>query len=130
MTRPAIGLLESIKGKNDKDEWGPLVWEWIHSLCIMYPDSKPGANKIFRDNLYHVINNLPCKECIKHANAYIAEHPTPLGSIELQKWSFDFHNAVNRRLGKRIFTQREFEERYVKVFRTKQLVTRSIESEQ
>ena len=45
-----------------------------------------------------LIMELPCVECRSHAAVYIREHPINNASHPFM-WTWDFHNAVNKRIG-------------------------------
>jgi hypothetical protein len=75
--------------------WGPAAWRFIHSVCKSCTD-RAAVITWLRATL-HV---LPCPECCIHAQQYIAQNP-PEDSQDLLKWSFEFHNSVNRRLNRR-----------------------------
>ncbi len=86
-----------------KQDWGPRGWNWLHQLAINYPRRAPTreeARLAFR-RIWTFVTHLPCEECRRHATAYVVKYPPNLRStVELQSWAWEFHNAVNRRLGK------------------------------
>ena len=93
-----------------KDVWGPRGWAWLHRLAIAYPDAPTAgeASGTFA-RIWAFVSNLPCAECRVHATAHVAARPPPLGgSEELQQWAWEFHNAVNRRLKKRVVSYAEY----------------------
>lgn len=104
MAANAAGLREHPWPSSEpKNVWGPRHWAWLHRLAIAYPDAPTAgdASGTFA-RIWAFVSGLPCAECRVHATAYVAARPPPLGgSEELQHWAWEFHNAVNRRLGKR-----------------------------
>ena len=87
--------------------FGPGVWLMIHVLAI---DSiNDLAIDFFIEWIHKIIYRLSCKFCVKHAHDYLMLHPiekyrgitnrygTPDGMF---RWSWEFHNNVNTRLGK------------------------------
>ena len=96
------------------EKWGPAGWAWAHREAINFPPRPGAAEKacaLLR--LQHFVANLPCPRCRTHAAAYLARNPPSLGSSEAyQSWVFEFHNAVNRRLGRRAFSFGEYSALY------------------
>lgn len=86
-------------------------WNWSQ-LVNVAEDDEAGLLQWF--------NGLPwalsCVACGVHCKGYIGEHPPPIkgtaGTKELFWWTVDFHNAVNKRLGKRIYSRDEAEREF------------------
>ena len=83
--------------------WGTYYWKVIHLSCLSYP-MKP--NKIEKANMNRFIISicylLPCPQCRHHALKYINKiKPNLANRISILYWSFDFHNEVNKRTGKK-----------------------------
>ena len=56
--------------------------------------------------------NLPCPGCSVHCSEYVIKHPPRTSSRDdLKKWAVDFHNAVNKRTGKRELSYKEAEDK-------------------
>jgi hypothetical protein len=53
----------------------------------------------------------PCLECRPHFVKYIQEHPIE-SEESMLKWTVDFHNAVNKRLGKPIVSMMDAVQMY------------------
>jgi FAD-linked sulfhydryl oxidase len=96
------------------ERWGPYGWKWLHKLAIKYPTcpSMYDVNYAY----YRIINfieNLPCNICKNHAEQYIEHNPLTLNSSqELQEWVWEFHNAVNFRLGKKLISFERYQYNY------------------
>ena len=91
--------------------WGYLVWDTMLIMAMLYPE-KPSEKRRAQmiDFLTNLCPNLPCPGCAGHCEVYQKDHPPDAsGRNELIKWVVDFHNAVNRRTGKREFTLEEAE---------------------
>ena len=60
------------------------------------------------------IKKIPCIKCRNHYVKYLAQHPISgvKNNLDLQKWAVDFHNDVNKRLGKPIFSFSEAKNLY------------------
>ena len=105
-----------------KFNWGPGVWFTIHinALAATNTSSKKEYVKFLR-NLQHFI---PCSICKIHFLEYL-ETNKPENLINKKQymdddkkdvnmfiWSFDFHNSVNKRLGKKIIKLKDAYEFY------------------
>lgn len=86
--------------------WGPKFWELLHSITLVYPmiptDEDKKMAKLFINSIPNI---LPCKACsrnfISHLNKFPLLHN--LDSKDLfVKWGIDFHNIVNKSIGKKI----------------------------
>jgi hypothetical protein len=102
-----------------KNVWGPVGWKWIHRLCINYPLVVKGHTRdAFISAVWGFITQLPCLECRSHASTYIMNNPPDMTSrYSLESWCFNFHNAVNERLHKKIITFDEYQEIYAEDIR-------------
>ena len=91
-----------------KNVWGPHVWSALHVMSAA--SDAPQAVRRILENLREA---LPCPECRVHYAAYLdARPPTFETTAEAAQYVFDFHNAVNSRLGKPLFSPRDFAARY------------------
>jgi len=91
--------------------FGPGLWFSIHLMALNAVDSVSKIN--FRNFMLMVRDNLMCGECKKHCTDYILKNPIepffyysgPEGeNIGCFKWTWEFHNTVNSRLGKPVIT--------------------------
>jgi len=98
---------------NDPQVFGPPLWFSLHNASAYYPDR---ASPLHAERMKHIIIGIPvlipCGTCKEHAINYIEEHKHHLMEIcktkkDLFKFFVDFHNYVNKRLGKREFTYEE-----------------------
>ncbi len=96
--------------------FGPGLWFAIHTYAAnaITPERKTA----FIDFMNITAYNIKCEVCRQHAIEYIRDHPptqmfnlqNPDGQdIGLFKWTWIFHNAVNRRIGKH---EMSFDEAY------------------
>jgi hypothetical protein len=54
------------------------------------------------------LRRVPCGECQRHSVAWLKDNPVDFSSPEAYfAWSIKFHNAVNRKLGRREWTAEE-----------------------
>ena len=85
--------------------WGSKLWEVLHAI-----GSRSGRSpaKLQRDELRElqwIVDNLetiiPCKECRTHVEEYRKLTPPPeIWASDYDSWFWNFHEAVNTRLGK------------------------------
>lgn len=103
MIRPGASTFEP-------DEWGPIIWRYIHALTERLGNASNQAQNIEQAMLYtKVITNLytivPCTVCQRHAKEYLDANPFPsldgLNGEALRSagrtWLFNFHTAVRLR---------------------------------
>ena len=76
----------------------------------------------FVEYMNFLTKNFPCPNCIDHIRQYLAKHPIEKyydikdkngNDIGLFKWSWEFHNEVNKRLNKKIMTWEELLRIYI-----------------
>jgi hypothetical protein len=92
--------------------WGSDTWRMVHFMTYVYPDN-PSKERQSNMNqwLHSLCPNLPCPSCSKHCVTYMITHPPAIESKQsLWRWGVDFHNNVNRRLGKRELDYSEAEQ--------------------
>ena len=89
----------------DPKIFGPGMWYSIHVSSLQL-----GENN-YITYVEALLNKLPCKKCRDHAMEYLRDNPIEnFKSIKdkdgeligMFKWSWMFHNAVNKRLNKQI----------------------------
>jgi len=95
---------------------GARYWAHLHTRAILwYPAcASPERQRREEQFLRDFYAALPCQQvCARHAAEYHAQHPPALqGSDAYQLWIFNFHNDVNRRLGKPQFTWAQYRDYY------------------
>ena len=94
--------------------WGRYLWTSIHSIALGYPDEPSEQDKEdfknFFNNLWKVI---PCQQCAENYKRHLEELPIDKflnTNTDLFKWTVDFHNIVNKELGKPIVPLKQAEE--------------------
>ena len=80
---------------------GPGLWFSIHFQAIraVTPESKLH----FAEYINQLLTNFPCQACVEHFRKYLSAHPLIYYwhlELGMFKWSVEFHNSVNQRLGK------------------------------
>lgn len=93
--------------------WGSSAWYFLHASTFAYPDTPCDEDrKATFQFLTSLPFMLPCEECREHAFAYInIDKFTRIDSPDsaylddrnsFAKWMYDFHNAVNIRIGNNV----------------------------
>lgn len=96
--------------------WGPPLWLFIHTICERIDeDYHRENNKMVIEKICELLRNVPCPICSKHVNSYLKRYN--LHNIKTKQqlitFFFHFHNSVNKRNGKKIFTKEE-----LKIYKT------------
>jgi FAD-linked sulfhydryl oxidase len=104
---------ESNLATSSPQVFGPPMWFTLHNAAAYYPEN---ASPLTKERMKNVIIGLPvlipCAKCKEHATSYIEKHYNDLDTIcsgrdSLFKFFVDFHNYVNQRYNKRIYTYDE-----------------------
>tara|TARA_B100001287_G_C22464659_1_gene426760 strand:+ start:18 stop:425 length:408 start_codon:yes stop_codon:yes gene_type:complete len=94
--------------------WGPKFWYTWHSVAFGYPDKPTEVDKENYKNFYIYFSYvLPCEACSKDSYSRIksVNWDNVLVSREkLVKWTYDYHNDINLKLDKKIFTDTNFKD--------------------
>ena len=104
-----------INQKKDTMLWGAPTWYFFHTIAAKI---KPEEFQKFKLQILELIKNicynLPCPSCTEHAKQYIQRmNPTSIiCKDDLIKFLFVFHNNVNERKNKPIFSYEELIEKY------------------
>jgi hypothetical protein len=93
--------------------FGPGTWATIHFLAISCDEGKIDTQCVLKV-IERVLKHLPCRQCRKHSSDYYAQNPPAMMAEKngLFRWSWEFHNTVNRRLGKRVIPYEEARKMY------------------
>jgi len=101
-----------------KNEWGNAIWDLFHTLIEKIKLENPSFIKeIF--NYYKLICSIiPCPDCRYHSTKLLNQLNASkiINKITLQNLIFDFHNIINKKLKKRIYTKEILE-----IYKTKDL---------
>lgn len=98
----------------DKQSWGPKLWEVMHTFSFAYPITPSNIQKQSAMNFFSSIGYLiPCSHCSQHCLEYTRNNPPQVRSKqELVNWVYIFHNEVNKRLGKPIYSKAQLYNKY------------------
>jgi hypothetical protein len=106
------------KSTSSPEVFGPPMWFTLHNGSSKYPLKPSPVTK--QRMMYFIMGipvMIPCQNCREHATAYIEKNIDSLDEIcdnktNLFNFFVDFHNFVNKRLGKKIWTYEEAYELY------------------
>lgn len=96
----------SLSGKSNINPklWGPYFWQTFHFTAFGYPENPNKADKSAYKTFYiHFMKILPCDKCSVSSQEIIEINllEKALESREtLIRWSYDFHDKVNKKLNK------------------------------
>lgn len=89
-----------------KDEVTPSLWFVLHTFAASFPEKPTEADRQdFITLLEKLGKRFPCGICGAHMAEYLKTHDPYAGTesnLTLQRWVYDFHDAVNVRLGKKV----------------------------
>jgi hypothetical protein len=106
-----------------KSVWGPAVWYLFHTLAFKMKSQHFNETKNSLLDFFVLITaNLPCPECTEHAQQEVKklDKSKITNKKELCTYFCNFHNKVNFRTKKKIFTIEEYVSKY------KNSVTRNV----
>lgn len=93
---------------------GNSGWALLHTIASYYPDTPTPAQKKAVGDLWSSLGELyPCGWCAEHLRETLVGNPPKADSREdLELWTCQMHNEVNRRLGKEEFDCTRVRERW------------------
>jgi hypothetical protein len=96
--------------------WGPVTWIMLHTLSEKLNSNDVDFNnkfKEFKHLIHQLVSNLPCPLCTRHSINYFKKNNfNNVKHNELKKYLFDFHNDVNKNLGKQLFKHEDLDDTY------------------
>ena len=99
----------------DVTQLGRSSWTLLHSITAQYPETPSPALQSETKTFMQTFAKLyPCWHCGSDFQAWMAEGNAPRVSSrdEFGKWMCEAHNAVNVKLGKKVFDCGKWEERW------------------
>jgi len=102
----------------DVDALGRSTWTFLHSLTAAYPPKATSEQQLEMRSFLKLFSRLyPCWVCADDFRAWMNEsdgrnEPRLSGRSDFGTWMCEAHNAVNRKLGKKEFDCRFWEERW------------------
>lgn len=94
------------------DIWGKYAWLFIHFVTMGYPENPTDEDKQRYYEYFQTLQYvLPCKKCrnnmSKHLNTLPLTEQSLVDRNSLVRWGINFHNVVNRSIGKPIISYNE-----------------------
>jgi hypothetical protein len=92
---------------SNPEVWGPAFWFSLHNGAIRYPNN---ASPIWKERMKNFILGipvmLPCEKCSDDATSYLESNYFRINDVvsgkeKLFKFFWEFHNYVNKKLGKK-----------------------------
>jgi hypothetical protein len=98
-----------------KEIWGNNIWYLFHSLAHKIREDK---FEVHKNNLFFIIktvcNTLPCPECSKDATNMLNKinFNNIRNKSDFKMFLFNFHNAINAKLNKPLFSYNNLDDKY------------------
>ena len=94
----------SPKNNINPEIWGPFFWKTFHTIAFAYPENPNKKDfEVYKSFYKNFANILPCDKCSLEArklNELINWESILKSRDTLIKWTYDYHDTVNIRLGK------------------------------
>ena len=103
---------------SDPKVWGPYFWYTLHVSAAHYPLNPSSiVRERMKQRILAIPYEVPCETCRPHASAFIEANRDRLDQIvssreNLSRFYVDFHNQVNKRYNKPIWTYEQAMKRY------------------
>ena len=94
--------------------WGPSTWNILHILAHNIDDDfySNNYNRVF-SVILDIFHSLPCRVCLSFSNKYLKNNSlVPSDKKLLISFLFHFHNAVNSKLSKNVFSFDDLDNTY------------------
>ena len=98
-------------------EWGPITWYLFHTLAEKVKEEHfTMLRKSLIEEIFIICCNLPCPDCANHARQKMLtlNRDSIKTKLDLKKMLLMFHNEVNAKNKKKIFTEDDLNEKYSK----------------
>jgi len=81
--------------------WGRACWDTMHFFAAGFPVAPTPADQDAARQFYSaLVRMLPCADCRDHGSAYVAAKPPATSDRDaLFRWTVEYRNAVNARVG-------------------------------
>jgi len=104
MPAPAGLDWRTIEPQRQPSQFGPHYWYMLHSMALNYPVNPTAFAKTKMKAFIEAIPFLlPCLNCTEHAKEFMAKaniQEALRGRKDLFTFFWNFHNLVNKRIGK------------------------------
>jgi hypothetical protein len=103
-----------------KTMMGKGTWAYLNIYSAQLPEGTLNENQLEQSIslITAIVSNYPCLVCKTHAQQYLQDYPLPHAAEittagDIQKWMYEFHNAVNIRLKKPDYSWSQFESEWL-----------------
>ena len=85
---------------------GRATWNFLHTMAAGYENNgNPRLENDVKRMMHYMSRTYPCSKCAPHFRSYIKKNPvTAKTGRDFKIYMCNFHNSVNKRLGKNIYT--------------------------
>lgn len=99
-----------------KTLWGNACWYMFHSMAVKLKDEYSNEIQNILKHIIMICGNLPCPECSNHASKILKKlnKKNIRTQDNLIEVLWDFHNKVNIRLKKPVFSRESHDKLYAK----------------
>ena len=100
--------------------WGPALWTFLHTVTVIDledSDRQIHESKRVIELLKGISSIIPCYKCAKHYETFFhteIEGKDRYQRMELFEIMVEYHNKVNQRLGKSIYTMNDARSIWIK----------------
>ncbi|KAI9589497.1 FAD-linked sulfhydryl oxidase ALR [Glossina fuscipes] len=98
----------------DKNKLGRFTWGLLHTMAAFYTDNPTDSEKKDMKSFFDVFARVyPCEYCARDFQKDLRDNPVKVNSQkEFSIWLCNFHNRVNKKLGKPLFDCGKINERW------------------
>jgi len=102
------------KNTNSLFNNGSKYWFVMHTYSYNYPVNPTENDKNTATEYYNsMFDILPCNMCRTHSIEYIKDNPITVNSREeLIEWVLNFHNSINKKLHRDMWTREQLNDKY------------------
>lgn len=99
--------------------WGPPFWFSLHISALHYPENPSDiVRERIKNRILAIPYELPCSSCRPHASSFVENNRNNLDEIvknreNLFNFYVDFHNSVNQRKNKPLWTYEQSKKYYL-----------------
>jgi hypothetical protein len=93
---------------------GKGTWAYLNIYAAQLPEGPLDDQTI--NVITTILSNYPCLVCKTHAQQYLQDFPlkgTVMTTSDVQRWVYDFHQNVNARLKKPVYSFVQFSEEWL-----------------
>ena len=111
-----ISVNDTPPTEDGRSRWGPSIWYLFHTLSFKIKEEEFSSICVeLLDIIKIICKNLPCPSCAQHATEYMQRlnYNSIQNKNDFKMFFFNFHNDVNKRIEKPMFSKEELDNKYV-----------------